>query len=311
MPPKLSIVVPVYNEEGNVAALHGEIKAVCEKNRYEYEIIMVDDGSQDGTSGVLQTLSPLKIILFRRNFGQTAAMDAGIHASSGAYIITMDGDGQNDPADIPALILALESGDRDVISGWRQKRRDSLAKRFVSRTANFLRRFFINDGIHDSGCSLKIYRRECFEHLTLYGEMHRFIPAILQIKGFKIGEIVVNHRPRVHGRTKYDWRRSLKGFIDMISVWFWNKFAVRPLHLLGGVGFFSFFLGMVSTAYTVFLFMSGKSLSDTVWPILSVFFLLTGIQLFISGLLADILSKTYYGTTRDKSYLVKQVITRG
>ena len=310
MPPKLSVVVPVYNEEGNVARLHGEIKSVCEENRYDYEVIFVDDGSTDGTFEAAKNLSPLKFVQFRRNFGQTAAMDAGIHASAGGYIVTMDGDCQNDPRDIPRLVEALESGGLDVVSGWRKDRKDKLGKRFVSRVANFLRGILINDGIHDSGCSLKIYRRECFEHLTLYGEMHRFIPAILQIKGFKIGEIVVNHRPRMQGRTKYDWRRSMKGFIDMISVWFWNKFAVRPLHLLGGMGLFSIGIGGVASLYTVCLFLRGWNLSGTVWPVLSAFFLLTGIQLFISGLLADILSKTYYGTTRDRSYLIKNVTVR-
>ncbi len=310
MPPKLSLVVPVFNEEGNAAALHQEIRSVCQQNRYDHEIIMVDDGSTDGTAKILKTLSPVKALFLRRNFGQTAAMDAGIHAASGEYIITMDGDRQNDPQDIPRLIEALETGGLDVVSGWRKDRKDDLGKRLVSRTANFLRKILINDGIHDSGCSLKIYKKECFTNLHLYGEMHRFIPAILKIKGFKIGEIVVNHRPRVSGRTKYDWRRALKGFIDMISVWFWNKFAVRPLHLLGSLGLFSIFLGGISSVYTLILFWEGTSLSDTVWPILSAFFLLTGIQLFISGLLADFLSKTYYETTQNRSYHIQEVLEK-
>ena len=311
MPQKISFVVPVFNEEGNIARLHGEIKSVCDQNHYSHEIILVDDGSTDRTPQILKTLSPSKTIILRRNFGQTAAMDAGIHAASGDLIVTMDGDGQNDPRDVPSLLRALEEGNFDLVSGWRRDRKDSFSKRFVSRVANFLRSILIHDGIHDSGCSLKIYKKECFSHLSLYGEMHRFIPAILKIKGFKIGEITVNHRPRTSGYTKYNWKRSVKGFIDMISVWFWNKFAVRPLHLLGGMGLFSIFLGGLSSAYTIGLFLKGASLSDTVWPILSVFFLLTGIQLFVSGLLADILSKTYYGATRDRSYLIRQIVTNG
>lgn len=307
MPPKISLVVPVFNEEGNIAKLHQEIKSVCEENHYDYEIILVDDGSTDRTGQILKTLSPAKVIFFRRNFGQTAAMDAGIHAASGEYIITLDGDGQNDPHDIPKLVQALEAGGLDVVSGWRKDRKDSFGKRLVSRVANFLRGILINDGIHDSGCSLKIYKKECFSNLRLYGEMHRFVPAILQIRGFKIGEIVVNHRPRVSGRTHYDWRRSVKGLIDMISVWFWNKFAVRPLHLLGGMGFVLILLGTLSSAYTYFLYLKGQSLSDTVWPVLAAFFLLTGVQLFISGLLADFLSKTYYETTQNKSYHIKEI----
>ena len=307
MPVKLSLVVPVYNEEGNVAALHAQMKAVCDKNHYAYEIIIVDDGSTDGTGEVLKQLSPVKAIFFRKNFGQTAALDAGIKAASGGYILTLDGDGQNDPEDIPRLIETLEKSGLDAVSGWRKDRKDDLFKRFVSRTANFLRGIFIHDGIHDSGCSLKIYKKECFAGLSLYGEMHRFIPAILKIKGFKIGEIVVNHRPRVSGRTKYNWQRSLKGFIDMLSVWFWNKFAVRPLHLLGGMGFFAIVCGTLSSLYTCYLYGAGQSLSNTAWPILSIFFLMTGVQLFVSGLLADFLSKTYYETTKDRPYHVRQV----
>lgn len=303
----VSIVVPAYNEAGNLPFLHEEIKEVCHKNDYDYEIIFVDDGSDDDTEAVLSNLSPLTVIRFRKNFGQTAALDAGIKHSTRELIVTMDGDGQNDPADIPLLVRSLHEKRLDVVSGWRKNRKDSLPKRFVSRVANFLRHFFINDNIHDSGCTLKIYRKECFEHLSLYGEMHRFIPALLKIKGFKIGEVVVNHRPRQSGITKYGAARTIKGFIDMISVWFWNKYAVRPLHLLGGMGLLCFFLGFVSSAYTVFYFISGGDLSNTVWPLLSAFLLFSGVQLFISGLLADMLAKTYYGTTNDNSYSIKDI----
>ena len=304
---RISIVVPAYNEAGNLPSLHGEIKEICLKNDYDFEIIFVDDGSDDDTEAVLANLAPLTIIRFRKNFGQTAALDAGIKHATRDLIVTMDGDGQNDPADIPALVCLLCDNRLDVVSGWRKKRKDSLAKRFVSKVANILRHFFINDNIHDSGCTLKVYRKECFEHLSLYGEMHRFIPALLTIKGFKIGEEVVNHRPRLSGITKYGPTRTIKGFIDMISVWFWNKYAVRPLHLLGGMGLLCFFFGSVSSAYTVFYFISGGDLSNTVWPLLSAFLLFSGVQFFISGLLADMLSKTYYGTTSDNSYSIKDI----
>lgn len=302
----ISIVVPAFNEVENIAHLHQEIVTVC-NDKYDFEIIIVDDGSTDGTQAVLKKLSPIKYILFRRNFGQTAAMDAGIKHASKEYIVTLDGDGQNDPAEIPRLLAHLEEHDLDVVSGWRKKRNDSSMKKIVSRGANILRKVLIHDGIHDSGCTLKIYKRECFEQINLYGEMHRFIPAILKIKGFLIGEIEVNHRPRTLGTSKYNWRRTFKGFVDMISVWFWNKYAVRPLHLLGGMGLFSIFLGGLSFAYSLFIYISTGKVGHTAWPILSVFLLLTGILLFVLGLVSDMISKSYYGSTKDKSYTIKEV----
>lgn len=231
---RVSIVVPIYNEEENVTELHKEILDVCVANGYTFEIIFVDDGSSDRTVEVCKTLKPLKLIQMRKNFGQTAAMDAGIKKAQYEYIITMDGDRQNDPADIPNMIKYLEDNNFDVVSGWRKNRKDTFMKRFTSRGANMLRHMIVHDGIHDSGCSLKVYRKECFDGINLYGEQHRFIPALLKIKGFSIGEVVVHHRPRTAGKTKYNWRRTIKGFVDMISVWFWSKFASRPLHLMGG-----------------------------------------------------------------------------
>ncbi len=306
----VSVVVPIHNEEGNVAELHREIVDVCKANGYTYEIIFVDDGSSDRTFEIIQTLSPVICIRFRKNFGQTAAMDAGIKKTQYPLIVTMDGDRQNDPADIPRLIGELEKTGKDVISGWRRKRKDSFMKRFFSRGAHFLRRLMVHDGIHDSGCSLKVYRKECFEGVTLYGEMHRFIPAVLKIKGFTIGEIEVNHRPRTEGTTKYNWRRSVKGFLDMLSVWFWNKFAVRPLHLLGGLGMLSIFLGLIVSGIGIVLYIQGNPLFKNVLPILAMFLLLSGVQLFVSGLMADMLAKNYFGTTEDVPYKIREVITR-
>lgn len=305
--PAVSIVVPVYNEEENVLALHDEIKAVCTEQHYNYEIIFVDDGSSDRTVEILKTLSPVIIVSLRKNFGQTPAMDAGIKQASKELVITMDGDRQNNPADIPRLIQELYDKDLDVVSGWRRDRKDPFAKNFVSRGAYALRKLLINDGIHDSGCTLKVYKKECFQNVSLYGEMHRFIPAILKIKGFKIGELEVNHRPRVAGVTKYTFSRTIKGLIDMIAVWFWNKFAVRPLHLLGGLGIFFIILGMISATITLVSFFQGQGMSETAWPLLSMFFMLTGIQLFIFGLMADIMIKSYFETTNDLAYSIGAV----
>ena len=305
---RVSVVVPVYNEEGNVAELHREIKEVCEANQYEYEIIFINDGSADKTEEICRTLRPLKYIGLRRNFGQTAAMDAGIKAAQYEYIVTMDGDRQNDPADIPMMIKYLEENDLDVVSGWRKNRKDKPLKKFTSRGANFLRYLLVHDGIHDSGCSLKVYRKECFEHVTLYGEQHRFIPAILKIKGFRVGEVVVNHRPRTAGVTKYNWKRTIKGFVDMISVWFWNKYSTRPLHLLGGMGFLFLLAGGGCGIWSIVLFCMGCEMSDnSMPPLLTIFFIIIGMLLFIFGLMSEILVKTYYGTGVDNSYSVREI----
>ena len=307
---KISIVVPVYNEEENVALLHQEIKVICEENGYDYEIIFIDDGSTDKTEEMVMKLSPLKYIQMRKNFGQTAAMDAGIKAAKNDYIITMDGDRQNDPKDIPNMISYLEEHNYDVVSGWRKNRKDTFFKKFASRGANFLRGIIIKDDIHDSGCSLKIYRRECFDGLNLYGEMHRFIPALLRIKGFKVGEVVVNHRPRIAGKTKYNWRRTFKGFSDMVSVWFWHKYSVRPMHLLGSVGIISLFLGSIFGVWSIVLYILGRSMTDNFHPMLSIAFLITGMLLFVFGLMSDMLTKIYFGSKIDMPYNIKMVIEK-
>jgi glycosyltransferase involved in cell wall biosynthesis len=304
----ISVVVPVFNEEENVESLHREIVGVLETMKVPFEIIFVNDGSSDQTGQVLQRLSPLKVITFRKNFGQTSALDAGFKESCGEYIVAMDGDGQNDPADIPRLLEHVEKNNLDVVSGWRKNRQDNKNKRFISRVANRLRKLLIDDGIHDSGCTLKIYRKECFQYIDLYGEMHRFIPATLKIKGFTVGEIVVNHRPRIAGVTKYTWKRAVKGFLDMISVWFWKKFANRPLHLFGGAGALLMFLGAAAFCFVVVqALVFGRDLSDTALTIISLFILFTGVQLFVFGLLADILSKNYFAASKDMPYVIKEV----
>lgn len=303
----VSVVVPLYNEEGNVLQLHKEIKLACEKTGLVYEIIFIDDGSKDKTMELAKSLSPVKYIRFRRNFGQTAAMDAGVHAAQYSYVVTMDGDLQNDPAEIGALINYLEEQELDIVSGWRKHRKDTVMKKFTSRVANFLRGIIVKDGIHDSGCSLKVYRRECFDHLHLYGEMHRFIPALLKIQGFTVGEMIVNHRPRMAGSTKYNWKRTFKGFVDMISLWFWGKYSSRPLHLFGTTGMFFLAGGGIAAIVSIVKFCIHHSVQNTAWPLLTVFLLIAGIQFFVFGLMADIMSRTYRQTTDDKSYNIKEI----
>ena len=301
--------MPVINEEGNVEELHREIKEVCVKEGYDYEIIFINDGSADDSDRICRTLRPLKYISFRKNFGQTAAMDAGIKAATKQFIVTMDGDRQNDPADIPEMLDYLVSNNLDVVSGWRKNRKDTFMKRFISRGANFLRKFLVRDGIHDSGCSLKAYRAECFKGLNLYGEQHRFIPALLRIKGFTVGEVVVHHRARTSGKTKYNWHRTVKGFVDMVSVWFWNKYASRPLHILGGLGILFIMIGSGCGIWSVVLYAMGRKMSNNIMPpILTVFFMIMGVLMFVFGLMAEILMKIYYGVHVDQSYSIKEIV---
>ncbi|HPX94634.1 MAG TPA: glycosyltransferase family 2 protein [Candidatus Moranbacteria bacterium] len=306
--PFLSVVVPLYNEEGNVRELHKQILEACLKLGKPFEIIFVDDGSKDDTIKKCEGLTPLTLVKFRKNFGQTAAFDAGIKQAQGEIVITMDGDLQNDPNDIKLLLEKIDEG-FDVVSGWRWQRKDTLMKKFFSRTANFLRKFLVEDNIHDSGCSLKAYKRACFENVDLFGEMHRFMPAILQFDGYKVGEVKVNHRPRIHGKTKYNWRRAIKGFVDMVSIWFWRKYSSRPLHLFGALGMFLSLAGFVILTWMgvekIFL---GMSIAERNWPLVGVFLVLVGIQLFIFGLLADILLKTYYKNRGEMNYSIKEII---
>jgi glycosyltransferase involved in cell wall biosynthesis len=305
----LSVVVPVYNEEGAIAKLHGNILETCKKLGQRFEIIFINDGSVDNSLEILKSLKPLKIINFRKNFGQTAALDAGFKASLGEYIVALDGDCQNDPADIPRLINKLKQDNLDCVSGWRKNRQDSFSKKISSLLAARVRKFLINDGIHDSGCTLKAYRKECFTDVDLVGEMHRFIPAILKINGFKIGELVVNHHPRTTGKTKYNFKRGIKGILDMLAVWFWKKYVNRPLHLFGTMGIFLILVSILAGLWAAYIkIFKGVSLSDTVLTDLSLIGFLIGIQFFIFGLLADILSKNYHAIKNQKAYVIKEII---
>ena len=305
--PYLSIVVPLLNEEGNIEELHRRIVGACRNLGGSFEIIFVDDGSADRTNEICRELSPLKLITFRKNFGQTAAFDAGIKNSRGEIIITMDGDLQNDPADIKLLLDKMQEG-YDVVSGWRVRRQDSFSKKVFSRGANVLRKILIDDDVHDSGCSLKAYKRECFEDLDLFGEMHRFIPALLKVQGFRIGEVEVSHYPRRYGLSKYNWKRAIKGFVDMISVWFWKKYANRPLHLFGAGGLVVFFLGFaLGLGLGIARVFYSFPLANKIWPLIAVFLVLMGIQLFVFGLLADIAVKNYYKSQGKMNYRIKSV----
>jgi glycosyltransferase involved in cell wall biosynthesis len=308
---RLSIVIAVFNEEDNLSSLIGEINSVCDARGWKREIIVVDDGSTDDSARIAGSMENVTVFRFRRNFGQTAAFDAGCHAAQYEYVITMDGDGQNDPSDIPNLIAHLQANDLDVVSGWRVDRQDTFSKRFVSRGANLLRKAFLNDSIHDSGCSLKIYRRECFDNVRLYGEMHRFIPALLEMRGFSVGELPVNHRPRRSGQSKYNAVRTIKGLADIVLLWFWRSYSVRPIHLLGGIGVLFFLAAAIFGGRTIFLFVTDRKLSSTLEPLLTVFSFIAGLLFVSLGILTDILIKIYYAISAERYYSVREIIRNG
>ena len=304
----VSFIVPVYNEVENIDKLHAEILMTASNLGVPYEIIIVDDGSKDGTYKKLKELSPATIIRFRSNFGQTSAMDAGIKASQYPYIVTMDGDLQNDPADAVSLIRHMEENEFDVVSGWRKDRKDPYSKKLISRGANLMRMLLVEDGIHDSGCSLKVYKKECFENFNLYGEMHRFIPALLKMRGFQIGELPVNHRAREAGKTKYGLKRTMKGLVDMIVIWYWNRYAMRPFHFLGTIGIFILLASFGAGVMTFIEFFQGQDMSETFWPMVTLLLFLIGIQFFILGFISDMLMKTYYGQSGQEAYTIKDVL---
>ena len=290
---EISVVVPAYNEQDNILPLIESVGAALDGRHYE--IIFIDDGSSDETFERLRSCTDprLRTIKFRRNFGQTAALDAGFKAARGRVIVPMDADLQNDPVDIPKLLEKLDEG-FDVVSGWRRNRQDPLSKRLISRGANLLRKLLIHDTIHDSGCTLKAYRRDCFKGLDLYGEMHRFIPALLQWRGFRITELPVTHHERRHGQTKYNVFRVLKGFLDMIIVSFWMNYSARPIHLFGSIGVATTGLGFVCGLYLSIIKLMGASIAGRPLLLLAVLLIIVGVEFIIFGVMSDILVKIYY-----------------
>jgi glycosyltransferase involved in cell wall biosynthesis len=309
----ISVVIPVYNEEENIKELHEKLISVLPAITENYEIIFVDDGSTDNSFGVLKDINrdnkKVKVIRLRRNFGQSAATAAGFDYAKGELIITMDGDLQNDPQDIPTLLEELGKENCDVVCGWRFDRTDPLLKRLFSTFANWLRRKFVAGNIHDSGCTLRVYKKECLNDLELYGEMHRYIPVLMLRKGYKVCEVKVRHHKRKFGKTKYNWKRIIKGFLDLIVVIFWQKFAVRPMHILGGLGLTIGTIGSIISVYLVILkLFFGEGLSDRPLFVVAIFMIVVGIQFVTFGVLADIMLKIYYGQKERKHYLVEVVM---
>jgi glycosyltransferase involved in cell wall biosynthesis len=296
----LSVVIPAYNEQKNVRLLYNKLKEVLTSMKISYEIIYIDDGSTDKTYIELEGLQKkdqnITVIKFRGNFGQTFALDAGFKAAQGKVIISMDADLQNDPADIPILLAKMKEG-YDVVSGWRRNRKDPMLKRIISRGAYLLRKILFKDEIHDSGCTLKAFKRECFDDLDLFGEMHRFIPAMLSWQGFKVAEVVVAHHKRKYGKTKYTIKRVVKGFLDMVVVKFWMGYSSRPIYLFGGFGLLMVIVGLIIGVYLSIqklLAYDTYTLSNRPLLLLSILLIILGVQFVVSGLLADIVIKTYY-----------------
>ncbi|MCK4462868.1 MAG: glycosyltransferase family 2 protein [Candidatus Omnitrophica bacterium] len=307
----ISIVIPAYNEEKSVEALYKNIRTTLERMSISFEAIYIDDGSKDKTFDILQKLhekdNRVKIIKFRKNFGQTAAIDAGFQHAKGTIVISIDADLQNDPNDIPKLLRKLEEG-YDVVCGWRYKRMDPTPKRIASFFANLLRRAITGEKIHDSGCSLKAYKRKCLGDLALFGEMHRFIPALLNWHGYKITEIKVGHTERPFGKSKYGMKRLIKGLLDLMFVKFWISYSSRPLYLFGSAGLLLSGIGLLASLYLVIIkIFFGMPIGNRPLLIFAVLFVVVGVQLFIFGILADVLIKIYYGK-RGPYYIIEEIV---
>ena len=309
--PRLSIVIPVFNEEENILLLAEEIRRALDPQAVAYEVVAVDDGSTDGTWARLESVraqDPRWILVgLRRNFGQTAAMSAGFDHARGDVIVTLDGDLQNDPADIPRL-LALAK-DHDVVSGWRKVRQDAfLSRRLPSMLANWLISRVTGVRLHDYGCTLKAYRREVVEHLHLYGEMHRFIPAIASWMGISLAEVETRHRPRRFGRSKYGITRTLRVILDLITVKFLLSFATKPIQVFGLLGLFAAGVGIAIGGYLTALKLAfGAQIGGRPLLFLGILLILVGVQFLVMGLLGEMLVRVYHESQRKPIYMVKRV----
>ncbi len=310
--PTLSIVIPVFNEEENVPLLAEDIRRALDPQGVAYEVVVVDDGSTDGTWTRLESVraqDPRWVLVgLRRNFGQTAAMSAGFDHARGDVIVTLDGDLQNDPADIPRL-LALAK-DHDVVSGWRKDRQDPfLSRRLPSMLANWLISRVTGVRLHDYGCTLKAYRREVIEHLHLYGEMHRFIPAIASWMGISLTEVETNHRPRRFGRSKYGIARTLRVILDLITVKFLLSFATKPIQFFGLLGLLTAGLGVAIGGYLSVLKLAfGAQIGGRPLLFLGILLIVVGVQFVVVGLLGEMLVRVYHESQRKPIYMVKRVL---
>ena len=307
----ISVVVPLFNEEENVPELHRGVKSVMESAGQEYEIIYVDDGSTDRTLPLLEEIRAgdgnMVVISFRRNFGQTAAFAAGFDYSRGDVIVTLDGDLQNDPSDIPGLVAAIK--DCDIVSGWRKNRKDPfLSRRFPSIIANRLISWVTGVKLHDYGCSLKAYRRDVIKNLKLYGEMHRFIPAVASWYGVKIAEVETTHHPRLRGKSKYGISRTVKVVLDLITVKFLQSFSTKPLQFFGPVGLASGTAGFLISLYlSVEKVLFSIDIGGRPLLLLGVLLIIVGIQFIGMGLLGEMVVRVYHESQKKPIYVIKKI----
>lgn len=312
-PLELSIVIPLLNEEESISELHAALHRALEDFGRSYEILIVDDGSTDGSMDLLRGLTAkdphLRVISLRRNFGQTAAFSAGFDYAFGDIIITMDADLQNDPADIPLLVRRMEEG-FDIVSGWRKDRQDRfLDRRLPSILANRLISNVTDVRLHDYGCSLKAYRRDALQQVRLYGEMHRFIPALVSQVGARVTEVPVNHRARQFGSSKYGIGRTVRVVLDLLTVWFLGSYATRPLHVFGGLGLSFTGLGILIGFYLSFvkLFL-GEDIGNRPLLLLAVLLVMVGAQLITMGLIAEMIIRTYHESQHKPIYSIREVL---
>ncbi|MBP8910376.1 MAG: glycosyltransferase family 2 protein [Phycisphaerae bacterium] len=313
-PPQISVVAPLLDEQDNLPALYAQITGAL-AGRYEYELIFIDDGSTDRSFEILkgfQAADPrVRVIRFRRNFGQTAALSAGFKYARGDVVVALDADLQNDPADIPRLVAKLDEG-YDVVSGWRKVRHDdALTRRLPSRLANGLISSITGVHLHDYGCTLKAYRREILAEMRLYGEMHRFIPALASWSGARITECVVNHRPRTAGKAKYGLARTLKVILDLITVKFLGSFSTKPIYIFGGLGGLAAVGAMLSglaVLYQKFLSPTHLAMNRNPLLVLTALLITATIQFILMGLLAELLVRTYHESQNRPTYVIREIL---
>lgn len=308
----VSVFIPVYNEEDSLNILQGKIDSVFEGKDIKYEVIYVDDGSSDGSYEILKSIATekdyVKVVKFRRNHGQTAAMSAGIDAASGKVLIPMDSDLQNDPVDIPRLLEKINEG-YDVVSGWRKNRQDTfIDRKLPSMIANKIISWISGVELHDYGCSLKAYRAEVLKDVRLYGELHRFIPICASWAGAKVTELAVTHHERQFGQSKYGINRTFKVILDIILLKFLSDFITKPIYFFGGISMASFALSIAAFIWSISLkFVSNVEFDHTPLPILGAMFFTVSIQIFMMGILADLLMRTYYESQDKSTYTVHTV----